>query len=299
MQRPRGPRPGLPIVGSSSSQTNILQTHDKLRFGNIELLCFPNSNISFKTLSHISVTKAEKCILHNLWISYNKNPKDQKYFLACLNALSEHFSQDHKQFKCYVVLNGRLPGIYHTWLEVSDCIKNFPNPLYKGFYSISEALEECRKFIGPNYFIAPSLKNVSDQPLDYSSRFCDHCECMTKNFKILNESNQILQQEKLALRKKISDLEQEIINLKILNPISQTEAGTIEPNKSIASPAQTEAGKDLSNPFMVLGLPKAQRLRGLLIPLLLRLNRLKILLYIIKKIRHSRLIILLLDLLAQ
>lgn len=125
MQRPRGPRPGLPITGSSSSQTNLLQTQDKLRFGNIELICFPNSNISFKTLPHISTTKAEKCILDNLWISYNKNPKDQNYFLACLNAFSEHFSQDHKKFKCYVVLQGRLPVVYHTWLEVSDCIKKF------------------------------------------------------------------------------------------------------------------------------------------------------------------------------
>ncbi|XP_022841503.1 ras-related protein RABC1-like [Olea europaea var. sylvestris] len=186
MQRPRGPGPGLPTIGSSSSsfpQTNLAQTHDKLRFGNVELLCFPNSNISFKTLSHISVTKSEKCILDNLWISYNKNPKDQKYFLACLNALSEHFSQDHKKFKCYIVLQGRLPEIYHTWLEVSDCIKNFPNLLYKGFYSISEALEKCRKFLGINYFVAPFLKNVSDQPLDYVSKFCEHCECMTKNFK--------------------------------------------------------------------------------------------------------------------
>ncbi|XP_022869394.1 uncharacterized protein LOC111388816 [Olea europaea var. sylvestris] len=41
-----------------------------------------------------------------------------------------------------------------------------------------------------------------------------------------------------------------------------TQAGTIEPKNSIASPAQTEAGKDLSNPFMVLGLPKAQQTQG-------------------------------------
>lgn len=259
MQRPRGPRLGLPTIGSSSSQTNLAQTYDKLRFGNVELLCFPNSNISFKTLSHISVSKSEKCILDNLWISYNKNPKDQKYFLACLNALSEHFSQDHKKFKCYVVFQGRLPGVYHTWIEVSDCIKNFPNPLYKGFYSVSETLEECRKHLGINYFIAPSLKNVSDQPLDFSLNFCQHCECMTRNFKILNESNQILQQEKLALQKKISDLEQEIIKIKILNSDFQSVSGTIEPKKSIASPAQTVAGKDLTNPFMVLDLPKAQQ----------------------------------------
>lgn len=94
---------------------------------------------------------------------------------------------------------------------------------------------------------------------------------MTKNFKILNESNQILQQEKLSLQKKISDLEKEIINLKISNVHQQ--AGTIEPNKSIASPAQTEAGKDLSNPFMVLGLPKAQQTQEAVDPLTFNQNQ--------------------------
>ncbi|KAL2517854.1 PLAT domain-containing protein 1-like [Abeliophyllum distichum] len=38
--------------------------------------------------------------------------------------------------------------------------------------------------------------------------------------------------------------------------------GTTEPKKSVASPAQTVAGKDLSNPLMAMDLPKVQQTQG-------------------------------------
>ncbi|KAL2465792.1 hypothetical protein Adt_41643 [Abeliophyllum distichum] len=38
--------------------------------------------------------------------------------------------------------------------------------------------------------------------------------------------------------------------------------GTTEPKKSVASPAQTVAGKDLSNPLMAVDLPKIQQTQG-------------------------------------
>ncbi|KAL2465796.1 Uncharacterized protein Adt_41647 [Abeliophyllum distichum] len=38
--------------------------------------------------------------------------------------------------------------------------------------------------------------------------------------------------------------------------------GTTEPKKSVASPVQTVAGKDLSNPFMAMDLPKVQQTQG-------------------------------------
>ncbi|KAL2453547.1 PLAT domain-containing protein 1-like [Abeliophyllum distichum] len=38
--------------------------------------------------------------------------------------------------------------------------------------------------------------------------------------------------------------------------------GTTEPKKSVASPAQTVASKDSSNPFMAVDLPKVQQTQG-------------------------------------
>ncbi|KAL2517646.1 Uncharacterized protein Adt_13894 [Abeliophyllum distichum] len=38
--------------------------------------------------------------------------------------------------------------------------------------------------------------------------------------------------------------------------------GTTEPKKSVASPVQTVTGKDLSNPFMAVDLPKVQQTQG-------------------------------------
>ncbi|KAL2527311.1 Uncharacterized protein Adt_12365 [Abeliophyllum distichum] len=70
---------------------------------------------------------------------------------------------------------------------------------------------------------------------------------MQTNFRIINESNQSLIFERSSLQKKITTLEKEIVNLKMIYP-----RGTTEPKKSVASPVQTVAGKDLSNLFMAL-----------------------------------------------
>ncbi|KAL2534312.1 Uncharacterized protein Adt_07663 [Abeliophyllum distichum] len=80
---------------------------------------------------------------------------------------------------------------------------------------------------------------------------------MQNNFKIINESNQALVSEKTSLQKKIASLEKEVVNLKMVYP-----KGTTEPKKSVASPAQTVAGKDFSNPLMAVDLPKVQQTQG-------------------------------------
>lgn len=66
-QRPVAPEPSQThFVISHVERTHI--TSKRIRFGNQELTVFPNSNISFKTLQHISLSKEQKCILDNLWI---------------------------------------------------------------------------------------------------------------------------------------------------------------------------------------------------------------------------------------
>lgn len=231
------PKPGLSY--SDFAKTSMAQTQEqtleepqtyderlkqeKIRFGNQELLVFPRGKMSFKEFSHITLSKEQKCILDNLWISFNK--KDQKYFLACMNSLSEHFHQTKTHFKFYVVFKGNLLGIwiFHTWIEVLDSIKDFKNPLFKGFNNLSEALDHARNFLGLNFHISPSLRTVYESPLDYSVvkdqkgkiLFCDHCETLSKDFKRINEHNNLLIHEKRILLQKISDLKAELFREKI------------------------------------------------------------------------------------
>lgn len=171
-QRPVAPEPSQ----TRGNQTHFVRSHverthitlKRIRFGNQELTVFPNSNISFKTLQHISLSKEQKCIFDNLWIFYYRNPKDQKHFLAVLNSLLEYFNSKRTTFKFYVFFNGKIRSVFHTWLEVLDSINNFPDPKYKGFNSISEAFDAGRSQIGLNCCISPSLKTIRDEPLNYS-----------------------------------------------------------------------------------------------------------------------------------
>ncbi|KAL2504760.1 Uncharacterized protein Adt_20381 [Abeliophyllum distichum] len=77
---------------------------------------------------------------------------------------------------------------------------------------------------------------------------------MQNNFKVINESNQVIVSERTILQKKIATLEKEIVSLKLIYP-----KGTTEPKKSVASPALTVAGKDSSNLLMAVDLPKVQQ----------------------------------------
>ena len=47
-----------------SSQNSYIP--ESMQFGNFSLQVFPNSNISFKTLSDLCITKEQKCLLDNL-----------------------------------------------------------------------------------------------------------------------------------------------------------------------------------------------------------------------------------------
>ncbi|KAL2542447.1 Uncharacterized protein Adt_03425 [Abeliophyllum distichum] len=80
---------------------------------------------------------------------------------------------------------------------------------------------------------------------------------MQNNFRIINESNQTLISERATLQKKITSLEKEIVNLKMIYP-----RGTTEPKNSVASPVQMVAGKDIPNLLMAVDLPKVQQTQG-------------------------------------
>ena len=135
--------------------------YDNIRFGNQTLQVFPNSNISFEALPHVSLSKEEKCLLDNLWIAYGSEPKDRRYFIACLNALSQHFNQTHNRFKFYVVLKGKYTCFFHTWIEVIEAIQGFNDPLYNGFNDYQQALTVARMHLRMNFYISDSLKHYT------------------------------------------------------------------------------------------------------------------------------------------
>ncbi len=71
-------------------------------------------------------------------------------------------SKKKKQY--YVVVNGRRPGIYDKWFGedgAADQVENFPEAIYKGFYSREEAIEWLKEFSeGTLSNLAPELLEV-------------------------------------------------------------------------------------------------------------------------------------------
>jgi ribonuclease HI len=56
-------------------------------------------------------------------------------------------SKKKKQF--YVVINGHKPGIYDKWFGedgAADQVQNFPEAVYKGFYTLEEAIGWAKEF---------------------------------------------------------------------------------------------------------------------------------------------------------
>ncbi|KAG5568178.1 hypothetical protein H5410_064807 [Solanum commersonii] len=101
-----------------------------------------------------------------------------------------------QQLLHFSMVQGRLQGVFQTWIEVIDSIKDFPTPLFKGFDELNEALDYARGTLGPNCFISPALRQISRPSLQYKIQkdtdkiiFCDHCSSMTEGFKRLNQGD--------------------------------------------------------------------------------------------------------------
>ena len=92
---------------SSNNQENVFT------FGKNSLKTFPKSNITFNLLPHLELDEEQKCIIDNLWISFNQifnnqvNKRlDRKYFITCLNCLSEYLNKKNNgniNFSFYVI----------------------------------------------------------------------------------------------------------------------------------------------------------------------------------------------------
>lgn len=142
-----------------------IETLERLQFGKNSLICFPTSNFSFKVMQDCKIDKPQRCLLDNLWNVYHK--QDLKYFIASLNTLSQYFTDKNtdKKFKFYVVVHGKTQGVFQSWTEVIESIKDIKIPLFKGFNEFTEALDYARGILGPNYYISPALRHhISPSP---------------------------------------------------------------------------------------------------------------------------------------
>ncbi|KAM3319771.1 hypothetical protein P3S67_006971 [Capsicum chacoense] len=89
--------------------------------------------------------------------------------MASMNSLCQYISEKNKpRFKYYVVIHGKTNGIFQTWLEVLDSIQGIKTPLFKGFNDFTEATNHARGYLGPNYYISPSLRQNPDQIPQYN-----------------------------------------------------------------------------------------------------------------------------------
>ncbi|KAG5605581.1 hypothetical protein H5410_027073 [Solanum commersonii] len=270
----------------------------RLYFGKQNLIFYPPSNLSFRVKPETKIDKPQRCLIDNLWIAYNKIPRDNSYFISVVNSLSHYFidKNEDKKFRFYVVVQGRLLGVFQPWIEVIDSIKDFPTPLFKGFNDFNEELDYARGILGPNYFISPALRQTTRPFLQYNIQkdtdkiiFCDHCSSMTEGFRRLNQTIEKLETEKEKLTLHIHSLQERIKFL--LGNTNQTILLQIQDNsekpksspsqskmdktgvhfpknveraivlaKGTASPVQMVVGKDSSNPLIADTLPKSVRI---------------------------------------
>ena len=196
-------------------------------FEKISLPVIPSgASIKFRKLSYLdSIDETQQCLLDNLWSSR----RDTKKFLNSMNALSIFFQQKNNgvgsnNFSFFVVFRGRLPGIYSYWSDVLQQVENFPSSSWKGFHSLGEATKATRDALGPNYFTSKrivelsmsqtmneislnsSVANSSKPSSSFKIEFCNHCETMVKNFKLLNIRCQQAEEEREVLRERLRNI---------------------------------------------------------------------------------------------
>ena len=201
---------------SSKDQENVLT------FRKNSLKVYPRSNINFNLLPHIGLDEEHKCIIDNIWISFNQifnhqtnKNLDRKYFITCLNCLSEYFHKKNNSnvnFSYYVIYQGHKTSILKTWEEVLPYISNHPKPFFKGFYNLTQALDQCKTNLGSNYFISQLVKQILNhhgqpylkpvEPCNSQTTTLDLTHDFPPLFPPLQNQDHLLREELEILRKK-------------------------------------------------------------------------------------------------
>lgn len=58
-----------------------------------------------------------------------------------------------KNFSHYVVVKGAHPRVFVKWNSIKKVIDGYEWPIYKGFYTLEEALDYARTNLGHDFFV--------------------------------------------------------------------------------------------------------------------------------------------------
>ena len=119
----------------------------------------------------MDLTEEQQCLLDNLW-HIQTMPQASTFKVQVLNALSVYFSeqkrtiisqQQAKRYSHYVVFRGTKIGIFNKWETMRKYIQ-CPSPVFKGYYSFSEAMNSAREALVLNsvYIEPEKVKTFSD-----------------------------------------------------------------------------------------------------------------------------------------
>ena len=104
--------------------------------------------------------------------------------------------------KCYVVWEGRNPGIYFSWKECKEQVSGYSNNCYKGFDSYEEALAAYESSYDSNVRV-----KASEGP---SKERCRGCDLLMLKVMILEAKVQLLYEQLPTLsspqKKSVHDL---------------------------------------------------------------------------------------------
>ena len=109
------------IISTFSSSKNQEKV---FTFEKNSLKAYPKNNITFNLLPHLELDEEQKCIIDNLWISFNQifnnqtnKSLDYKYFITCLNCLLEYLNKKNNgnvNYRFYVIYQSHKTIIFKT-----------------------------------------------------------------------------------------------------------------------------------------------------------------------------------------
>ncbi|KAK3043131.1 hypothetical protein RJ639_000020 [Escallonia herrerae] len=121
----------------------------KLKIYDHEYSDFSDTTHGFNVIEKDQISRAQKVLIDNLWVAHKRN--DRRHMIACLNdtvkMLIRSSPPTAKQIPAYVIYDGRIKGIFHSWAEVSYNTQSFKNAKFKKYTSLEEAYREASIYL--------------------------------------------------------------------------------------------------------------------------------------------------------
>ncbi|OWM74124.1 uncharacterized protein LOC116190341 [Punica granatum] len=278
--RPSGQQQSSDLLTSEARRPQ--QRLDKAKFGNLSLVIYQTSNLSYRPKAHLGRNKFSKeqlCLLDHFWVGLHTNPMDVKKLSHVVNCLAEYFAATPQGgYPFFVVLNGRMAGVFNTWTDVFDQIQDFPEAQWKGYHTLHEAFAVARSRIGLNYYVCPALRHYQDSSQEESTSqgfpgeqamaelSCSSCQDNEETIKRLTyildkqtseekkmiEESDRLQRELSAAKREIERLrviERAYISTTLVPPQTQPSQAQTQTLAQMARPSQVSATTQLNAPM--------------------------------------------------